>query len=96
MNEVIQYNENTAITTTPAVILDQPGQEYNVIRIKNEDALDINLFFTDGETSNGAGNKYVVKAGDDLLHAFKCSGRVLASTDSGSTTANIFVQLTKA
>ena len=96
MNEVINYDSATAITTTPAVILDFPSHEYNVIRVKNEDTLDINLFFTDSSSSTGEGNKYIVKAGDDLLHAFKCSGRVLASVASGSTTGNLFIQLTKA
>ena len=96
MNEVIQYDSATAITVTPAVILNEPGHEYNVIRVKNEDVLDINLYFTDSSTSNGAGNKYIVKAGDDLLHAFKCSGRVLAAVSAGSTTGNLFVQLIKA
>lgn len=96
MNESIQYNAVTPITTTPSVILDEPNKEYDVIRIKNEDSLDINLYFTSNETNTSGGNKYVVKAGDDLIHPFKCSGRVLAYTDSGSTSANVFVQLIKA
>ena len=87
-NEVIQYDSNAAIGTTPVLVLDFPTQEYNMLRVYNEDALDLNIFFSDGD---GVGAKYVAKTGDNLLQGFKCTGKVSLSVDSGTTSANIFI-----
>jgi hypothetical protein len=94
MNAVIQYDDSTAITTTPEVFLDFPQQQYTMLRVKNETGVDVNMYFSKS-TNEGLGAKYVVKADDDLLQAFDCTGKVSLSVDTGSTIGNFFVQLTK-
>jgi len=91
MNEVINYDSATAITTTPTEDIfgaAKSDQQYNMIRVKNEDALDVILTF-------GNNNTFIAKAGDDILQAFSCTADVSLSVASGSTTGNIFIQLTK-
>lgn len=95
-NEVVQYDASTGITTSPVVVLDFPTHEYTMIRVKNETTVDVLMYFSDG-TNTGLGAKFIVKAADDFLQAFKCTGKVsLAVASGGPTTGNFFVQLTKA
>jgi len=88
-NEVKYYDGTGAITSTPTTLFTIASQT-NMIRVKNEDAIDIILTFG-GQTSN---NDMLIKAGDDFLVAFVASGEVSA-TSAGTTSANIFVQVFK-
>ena len=90
-NEAINYDSTTPITTTklPNIFgAAKSEQQYNMIRVKNEDTLDVILTF-------GNNNTFIAKAGDDILQAFSCTADVSLSTRSGTTSANVFIQLTK-
>lgn len=90
-NEVVNYNAATAITTTPTTNIfgaAKSEQKYNMLRVKNEDTLDIILTFGNSQT-------FIAKAGDDVLQPFECTAEVALSTASGTTSANIFIQLTR-
>ena len=90
-NLVATYNSDTAITDTEATDVmgsDVAEWEFSLIRIKNDTGATINARFGNGN------NVYVILPDENVCHPFKCTGKVALSVDSGSTTGNLFIQLT--
>ena len=85
-NIVKYYDATTAITSTPAILFTIDSQT-TMLRVKNEDAIDIILTFG----GIGSNNDMLIKAGDDFLTAFVAETSVSARS-AGSTTGNVFVQ----
>lgn len=90
INQVLTYNESTAITTTPTACFPAitADQEYTDLRIKNDTGVDITVTF-------GEGNNYTAIADENIVQAFRCSGDVKLSA-AAPTTGNFFIQLTHA
>lgn len=89
VNQVLSFNQSGELNTTPVSLFDAKvkDQHFSMLRVKNEVGVDVILTF-------GSSNTYRVKAGDDLIQPFFCSGDVKASIDAGTATGNLFVQLT--
>lgn len=89
-NIVEYYDSATVLTTTPVLIITIPSQT-NMMRVKNDDAVDIILKFGASDSNNDM----LIKAGDDLLTSFIAETSVYAQTVAGVTSANVFVQVYK-